>query len=139
MNLYTPEYFKPWEFVPRAIYEIMGKDSLLLIKPITLITADDLRRYFGVPITINNYMISGTNEFRGFRPAYCQIGAPNSEHRNGGAFDCDIEGVSAENARKEILAHTSKFPYLKRLEDGVNWVHADVKEIDMEGILLFKS
>jgi hypothetical protein len=136
---YSLRHFQAWEFIPRIIYEKLGDDSLVLIKTILLITADDIREHFGVPVTINDYLSGGDREFRGFRPAYCTVGADASEHRLGGAFDCDIRGVPAAEARKEITANRNKFPYLTRMENNVDWLHCDVKDTGIEGITLFNA
>jgi hypothetical protein len=137
---YTPKFFKAWELVPSLVYTIMEDDALILLKPSILMTADDLRKFFGAPVTVNTYFEGpGEQQFRGFRPAYCPLGADASEHRLGGAIDCDIRGVTAEEARQSILKHRDRFPYLRRMEAGVDWLHCDVKETGRDGIILFNA
>ncbi len=132
-------HFKVQEFVPRLIYETMGDNAIVLLKTILLITAEDIRSFFGKPVTINNWHSGGAFEFRGFRPAYYTEGAALSEHRLGGAFDCDIRDIPAEEARKAIIEHQGKFPYLRRMEDGVSWVHCDCRETGKISIVLFSQ
>jgi hypothetical protein len=137
--MYFLRHFAPWEFVPRIFYEKMGTDCLQLVNTVMLATADDLRDYFSRPVVCNNYLGSGTNEYRGFRPAFCTVGAAESMHRIGGALDLTIQGVSAEEARQAILKHSDKFPYITRMESGVDWLHIDNKKTNVERITLFKA
>jgi hypothetical protein len=137
--MYTLKHFAPWEFVPRIFYEKTGADCLQLVNSVMLITADDIRDFFGKPVTCNDYLNGGQNEFRGFRPASCTIGGTESMHRIGGALDLTILDVSAEEARQAIIKHRDKFPYITRMESGVEWVHVDNKKTNSETITLLKA
>lgn len=131
-------HFIPQEFVPRHIFDVMGSECLCLINPVILVTCEDIRKYFDKPVTLNNWHIGGQFEFRGFRPAYCSEGADMSMHRVGGAQDCDVKGLTAQEVRTEIIKHSDKFPYITRLEDNVTWVHFDCKKTGLGKIQLFK-
>lgn len=86
---------------------------------------------FNAPITINN----GKNfTQRGLRCNRCQLVRTKttpylSAHVLGKAFDMDVKGYTAEQARNKIKQNIAKFPFPIRLEAKVNWVHIDV--IDM--------
>lgn len=86
---------------------------------------------FNAPITINN----GKNfTQRGLRCNRCQLVRSKSTpylsaHVLGKAFDLDVKGYTAEQARKKIKENLNKFPFPIRMESGVNWVHIDV--VDM--------
>ena len=136
--MYIPIHFEAWELVPPEIYEVMKDHSFLLLKKRLLISIDMIRKHFGAPVWINNYEMAGHHRYRGFRQADCEIGAPESQHRLGAAADFDVSGYTAEEVRKEILKHKTKFPYITRMESDVPWVHIDLRRTDNENIILFK-
>jgi len=84
-------------------------------------------------MTINNYHIGGNFSQRGYRCNICQIPKDKtlqgkiylSAHCNGCAFDADIKGLTAEQARQKIKANLDKLPYNIRVEAGVSWLHLD--------------
>ena len=94
-----------------------------------LVALDNLRDFFRASITVNNWHIGGRFQFRGYRPQDCKVGAKLSQHRLGNAFDCDIKGYTAEEARQKILQNQNN-PLLEkimRLEGKVGWLHFDLK------------
>lgn len=120
------------ELVDRATFEKFGEQAWMLFNPIALEALDDLRRFFNAPVIVNNWHEGGQFQYRGFRPRSCSIGAEYSQHRFGNAFDCDIQGVTAQEARKKILENQDNLLLFQitRLEDKVNWVHMDCANID---------
>jgi len=126
MVTYTPKYFKIQELVPPSIYNALGSKSLIVMDARMLYTADCLREHFGKPITINNWHKSGKFSQRGFRDN-SSVGATYSQHRYGRALDMDIKGVTAEEARIEIVKNRNKFKYITTLESDVSWLHADCR------------
>lgn len=58
----------------------------------------------------------------------------------GCAFDFDVKGLSAEEARASILRNQTSplLANVKRLEGGVNWVHADTMATEHAGIYVFR-
>jgi hypothetical protein len=139
------KYFKSWELVDRATYEFMGDLCMELLDPVALQALDDLREFFGVPIVVNDWYDEGHFEWRGYRTLKkaAELGYPQSQHAQGKAFDCDVAGLTAEEARKKILANQDNPLLLKitRLESGVSWVHFDVKKLaqGVKRIHLFKA
>lgn len=123
-------YFQLYELVDRHTYETQGDAAWGLFNPEALIALDDLREYFNVPVTVNNWYNGGPFQWRGYRTPEQAIknGAPNSQHRFGNAFDLDVQGVPATNARQIILDNQNHnlFCRIQRLEGKVSWVHFDL-------------
>ena len=110
---------KSWQFFDRDVLE-----TLLVLR----------RDIFGVPMTINNWQKGGKFSQRGFRCNICQLVKDKTlkgliyltSHANGAAFDCDVNGISAEQARRKIEANKDKLPCNIRVEGGVSWLHFDI-------------
>ncbi len=136
------KHFEIQELIPRATYMQLGWRAITLFNPDALEALDGLREFFNAPITVNTWWghPGAGNEFRGYRPEDCPVGAKFSEHKNGNAFDCTIQGYLAEDARRIIIENQDNplLVKIKRLEDGVSWVHFDCKETQ-ERIHLFKA
>ena len=121
------KHFQLNELVDRTTFEKYGQQCWQFFPKEALEMLDGIREFFKSPVTVNNWHIGGQYQFRGWRPVWSNVGAPQSMHRKGGAFDCDIQGLTAEEARQNILADKDN-PLLKnimRLEDGVSWLHTD--------------
>ena len=107
-----------------------------------LYTADRIRERYGKPVRVNNwhYVKRGhIYRYRGFRP-YALIGAALSQHCFGRGLDGDVEDVSAEEVRQDILKNPDceNFKYITALELGVNWLHFDCRGHDKsKGIFTF--
>jgi len=138
---YTPRHFRVSELVDKQTYAMYGDGALSLFDPRILKAADMIRDFFGVPVTCNDWMSGGHNQYRGFRPEDCAVGAPRSEHKRGRALDLSIRTVDATDARLTIIRNTDIFvPYIKRMESGVSWLHIDCSPYsDQSKITLFKA
>lgn len=128
MVAYIPKHFKIQELVTPSIYKVLGNRSLIVMDARILYTADILREHFGKSITINNWHKSGNFSQRGFRDS-SSVGATYSQHRYGRALDMDIKGVTAEEARVEIVKNRDKFKYITTLESDVSWLHIDCRNV----------
>lgn len=120
--------FDLFELVDRATYQKSGDEAWKFFDPEALIMLDDLRDFFNVPVTVNNWWgYSQGYQYRGYRPPDCMVGAQSSYHKRGMAFDCDIKGYTAEEARKIIIENKDNLLLLRimRLEADVFWVHMD--------------
>lgn len=53
-----------------------------------------------------------------------------SAHVLGKAGDFDVTGMTAEQARQLIKANASLLPCQVRVEEGVSWLHFDVRPMD---------
>lgn len=99
-----------------------------------------IRRSIGRPITVNSDALGFTQ--RGMRCNMCEIvrsktQAYLSSHLLGSGVDFDVEGMTAEEVRRWIVANKESLPHAIRLERGVCWVHLDVRNETDEMILWF--
>ena len=127
--MYKPVHFTPSEFVPRDIYIERGIKSLQLIDDRILRIADWLRdRYGGT--TINNWQWGGDREWSGLRTPDSPYYSRTSQHTFGRAIDCIFNDYTAEEVRQDLKA-SMMLDDLNidsvTLEDGVGWLHADVR------------
>ncbi len=139
--MYKCKHFRIEELVPPGLFnQHMDNPDILwmLFDDRELRTVDAVREYFGKPVTINNWLSGGQFQQRGFRTDV-GTGATFSQHRYGRATDKDVEGVTAEEARQEIMKHKERFPLINRMEEGVSWLHTDCGNTGQVGIVLFGS
>ena len=120
--MYIPKYFQWYELMPSEEYKPYW---LILMDERILRTLDEIRKHYGVPVTVNNWFTGGQFRNRGFRPMTGNVGAKYSQHRFGRAVDFDVRGISAETVRNDIRA--GLFPLITCIEDNINWVHIDVR------------
>ncbi len=121
------KHFKLYELVDRKTFETEGNAAWNHFTDDILLCLDGLRDFFGRSVTVNNWMAGGQFQFRGYRPPWYDGGATHSQHRRGNAFDCDIMGMPAKQARQEIIDNKDN-PLLiaiMRMENNVSWIHAD--------------
>lgn len=134
------KHFVMQEFLPEAEYltimkyeneELRLKAFYSLIDRRIVKLAEFYREYFKVPVIINNWHTGGTYTLRGWRPKNCPIGAINSMHKQGKAFDCDIKGLNVQEVRKIIMLNEELFykAGLRRIESDVTWLHSDIKRV----------
>lgn len=127
---YRPEFFELYEMLPRdfyaAWYPVRAENLWSIFDPILLAAADGLRARYG-PMVINTWFWGGPNQYRGYRPPACAIGAPLSMHRFGRALDLVPTRTTAEAIRAEIRRHPSDpvFQRVSRVENNVDWLHID--------------
>jgi hypothetical protein len=128
------KHFRIEELVPMETFEAFGRHSWAFLSPRALMALDSLRELFDAPITVNNWLWGGPFNFRGLRPKFCTVGSPYSQHRLGNAFDCDIKGVTAAEARLVILDSKNLFgvQHINAIEADVNWLHFDCRNIPYE-------
>lgn len=139
------KYFKIEELVPSALVKQLKPEVLWgLLDDRSIYTLDALREHFGTAY-VNTYPFGGDDEYRGFRPASCKVGAVNSQHRFGRAFDVTFKDVPAEEVRQYVIASkTAVYPkdcakYITALEEGVSWFHFDTRNRMSDTLLLFKA
>lgn len=83
------------------------------------------------PMYVNNYERGYTQ--RGLRCNKCEIVKSKatvylSQHLFGKAWDFTVQGMTAEEARRDIIANADIIPFPVRLEKGKPWVHIDTME-----------
>jgi hypothetical protein len=143
--IYKPEHFKVFEVVDPITYSAYGDKSLWFMDSRILWTADALRDYFGKPCIINNYMTAKQGEYvykdSGLR-YQVNPGAERSQHLYGRATDIKIQGVSANDARQEILSKQkteAAFRFITAVELDVSWLHVDCRNTNQPDILTFSK
>lgn len=137
------KYFRIEEIVSSEVYNLRGSKSLELFDEKAIRTLIELRELFDSPITVNNWKFGGKFHNRGFRN-WSYFKSPSySQHMFGRAFDFDVRGLTAEEARQKIInwKKEGKLQYLTSMELDVNWVHMDCRicnRLDQNGLFLFK-
>ena len=138
---YTPKYFASYELVPKTTYELLKDRPWIiwqLFDPRALYTADKIRQRYGKMVA-NTWFWKGGHQYRGWRPGDCKVGAEYSQHRFGRAIDLVPVEVAAEEIRQDIKkgktgSDGSIFQYITCVEDGVGWLHFDVR--NYRGLLM---
>lgn len=133
------EHFFIYEFVPKVIFDRYDLKSKWFIRPEIIKLAQFYRNYFGRPVYINNWYWGGPRYNRGFRTPNSQVGVLYSQHKLGAAFDCNIQGLSPDQVRSEIMANATTFmdAGLTTLEDGAiatTWIHSDIRPTGLSEI-----
>ena len=129
--LKPPEGFKVEEFVPPEVFSLLGDEAIKLMNPDLLDVLGQIRKDFG-PLIINNWHTrSGTFRYRGFRPLTYSGGSPRSQHRAGCAIDCHSPKIPVDELRAKVIAkaraNEGVYAKIGGIEDGVNWLHFDVR------------
>lgn len=125
--MYIPQYFTHYEWIDKKTNIYLQGDPYKiwrLFDDRVLRTADILRNLYG-PIIMNDYHHGGTNQFRGFRPFDCEIGAKWSDHKFGRAGDLVFKFTTAEQVRQDVLDNPGdqSFKHITAIEMGVDWFH----------------
>lgn len=134
----SSKFFKITEFVPQEIYNKFLDSSWMLLDARILYSIEQLRINLNKPIIVNNWKSGGEFRYRGFRPIEYKC-SQFSQHKFGRALDFDVVGMTAEEVRLYILKNQSKYKYITRIEDKVNWVHIDCANGAWNGIYLFSE
>lgn len=142
--MYIAKHFKLYELLPTNIYNQnkFNKSALWSIfDERILITADKIRELLNCQTYINNWYWNGNNQYRGWRPCNCEVGAQFSQHKFGRALDMNFRDYTAEQVREMILNDpwNEAFKFITRIEGGVSWLHIDCANWDKQkhGILVF--
>lgn len=124
------------ELVCPHIYNRHGEKAWDMLDENLLKVLIWIREKLGKPIYVNNWNYKqGTLSQRGMRCNCCQLvkdktakGIPYvSAHVLGKAVDFDVKGMTAQEVRDWIYENRQRLPHPVRLEDGVTWVHLDVR------------
>lgn len=147
--LYIPKYFEVQELVCPHVFNKWGHNPNFIwnfFDPRLLQTMDFLREKIGKPIYVNNWSIGGNLSQRGLRCNICDLVKSKtiaskiyvSSHILGQACDFDVKGMTVQEVRVWIQSHALELPYSVSLEDGVSWVHIDMREQNNQKVYLFK-
>ena len=125
------KYFKAEELLPK------GFTDTSVLDPKLLILIDQVRELLNVPCTIN----ANGRQYCGYRPENCAVGAPHSMHKLGKAADLHPVGMTADTARTIIRKAVAcgMLPLLGGCEEGVSWLHIDVRARINGGVLWFHA
>jgi hypothetical protein len=137
---YKPRWFTAEELVPKAIHAKLGDNILHLFDPRILKMADTMRERYG-KMLINNWAFGGENEFSGFRPPFCQIGAKFSQHRYGRALDLHPQEAEVADIIHDLQARPDRrcYEHITAVELDVSWLHIDCRNNTKGGILFFRA
>jgi hypothetical protein len=139
---YIPDHFSIKELVPPTLYSEMGDAAIILLDDRILRILDAVREHFGVPVTVNNWHSGGSFKQRGLRTEMVPGGAKHGPHFFGRAADFDVQGMTADMVRREIMANQSEeaFSLITGMETGVTWVHLDcANRYSTNGIVSFTA
>lgn len=123
------KYFSLKELVCPHVIAKYGERSWQFLDSRLIYTIDTFRERIGRRVFVN----TGDLTQRGLRCAKCEIVKAKIEagelymsaHVMGKAFDCNVEGMEADEVRLWIAKRPGFFPYSIRLETGITWVHLD--------------
>lgn len=126
------DYFSLEEIVPQAIYTYRGDKCLELFTREALETLIELRELFDAPMTVNTWKWNGNFGYRGFRPVTYYAKLSLSQHIRGNAFDFDVKGLTADEARDKIRQwkKEGKLKHITGMEIDINWVHVDCRLVN---------
>ena len=125
--MYICKHFKLYELLPKSIYK--QHRGWHLFDDRILMTMDKLRSYFG-PIVINDWKWGGHNQYRGYRPEGCKIGAKYSQHKYGRAIDFVPVSKRVDFIRNFIIVNNREFPHITTVEMETSWIHIDVRNVE---------
>ena len=103
--MYKANHFKLYELLPRWFYERnkhLGDKLWLMFDDRVLWTADQLWKLYGPTVVANDWYWGGSNQYRGWRPWNCKVGANLSQHKFGRALDQKFKYATAEEVRQKI-------------------------------------
>lgn len=136
--IYIPKYFKLYEWFPEDFYlkyyPEYGNKLWLMLDSRILKTYDQLRDRFG-KVIMNNWFWNGTNQYRGWRPFDCPIGAQLSQHKWGRAGDGIFVETPIRKVRSAVLK--GEYKYVTAVEKDVPWLHIDCRNECNTNVLLF--
>ncbi len=132
-------YFDVRELVCRHVWGRFGNGSWDFFDTDLLKALLWLRLLVGRPVYVNNWVSGGVYDERGLRCNMCGTVRGKgwcymSMHIFGKAVDCTVDGMDAWSVRSLIMENADSLPCGIRLEDGVNWVHLDVRGGDSRSV-----
>ena len=129
-------HFQLHELVCNHVYKKYGEQAWQFLDPRLIKTIDWIRDTFNKPITINDYHWKGTDTQSGVRCNICNLVKKKTDkgivymsgHQEGQAVDFSVKDMTAGEVRRWLKQHEDNLSYPIRLEDGVSWVHCDVRD-----------
>lgn len=135
------KYFQLEELVPKETFQAFGESSIWFLDKRLLTLADFVRDYFKAPVYINNWLWGGIENYRGYRPPTSTVGATQSQHRFGRAFDCSVKDLSPNQVYDTILKNPSQFisnglTCMENILADNSHVHMDIRWTNSPTILI---
>jgi len=135
-------HFDLREFVPKAIFDQYGANSIWFLDDRLIEGAEWLRAHFNAPITINNWHTGGSFQNRGFRAPNTTVGARLSQHKFGRAIDFNVAGMTAAQVAKDLIdsGHIDDSPWTT-IEDPAHtatWTHLDMRQTRSNDLLIVR-
>ena len=127
-------FFSIRELVCSHVFNRFGENAWQFLDTELLHTLLIVRKFINKPMIVNNWYRGGSFSQRGLRCNICQLVKTKTNantlymtsHANGAGVDFDVQGMTAAEVRKALIANEDILPYPIRLEDGVTWVHLDI-------------
>ncbi len=136
--MYFPKFFELYEFVPRSFYPkdlVLGEKIKVwwLLDDRILRAAYLLRERYGKLVCNDWHWRPHTwgNQYRGWRPSDCSVGAVMSQHKWGRALDLIPLECTVEEIRADLIAMSNAVPfsYITSIEMNVGWLHIDCRNL----------
>ena len=146
--IFVPKGFELYEFLPRDFYNkyypVHGERLWKLFSYELLWTAQQLRIRYG-RLDGNDWHWREedpyANQYRGWRPFDCPVGAKLSDHKGHRALDLMPMETEAEAIRWDCLQESisGPFTHITAIEEDVPWFHYSVGNHNkkFEGIRVF--
>lgn len=124
------------ELVCKDVFDKFGQKAWQFFDPRLIKNLDWIRNRLNKPVFINNWDNGGKFDERGLRCIQCSLVKKAilenrlymSAHMLGQGADFDVMGMVAEEIRQWLIKNKNIIPYPIRLEEGVSWVHIDVRD-----------
>jgi len=111
------------ELIPLELFDRYGDRATRFLSLQLIEFTQNLREFFGKPMTINNKVFGGNWNYRGVRYIGCNVGTEMGEHYRGMAIDFNVQGLTDLEAR-QMLVDNYKELGVTIIEDNHNgWVH----------------
>lgn len=125
------------ELVPKTVYDARGQRAWQLIDQRLIANLNELRRALGIPLTVNNWHSGGARDQSGLRIVGQEYYKPYSQHSFGRAVDI-ICAIDADEIRRRIEDEVILLTHPACFEEGVSWLHMDVRNTDHTQHYFFK-
>ena len=122
--------FSVAEFVSKKRFEARPDRASRGVSWQLVLACQNIREFFGKPITINNWFWGGDRQDSGLRDPDSLVGMKEGDHFRGFAADLLISGIDSLEARLAIAQNFEKFG-VSIIEDGMSgWNHISVAWIE---------
>lgn len=138
MRIKLNKYFYLDEFVSPHIYNMYGANSIWFVAKPIIEAAFHLRTMFG-PTIVNDWYDGGDRMWSGFRDSSCTIGALNSFHKHGKAFDSIYKSADIEDVKKYVINNHkifNAFGITAMEANSSNWLHLDCRNVSNSNSIL---